>query len=115
MPTWNYTAVHAYGTPHLVTDYEAFYALLDTLVRTHESQFAKPWRFQLPEDYVRKMMQGIVGFTIRITRLQGKWKLSQNRSATDQQNVAATLQQSPDPLSRDIGLLMQQRQAMRRS
>jgi transcriptional regulator len=115
VPTWNYTAVHAYGTPCLVTDYEAFYALLDTLVRTHESQFARPWLFQLPEDYVRKMMQGIVGFTIRITRLQGKWKLSQNRSATDQQNVAATLQQSPAALSRDVGLLMQQRQAMRRT
>ena len=43
VPTWNYTAVHAYGTPHLVTDYDAFYALLDTLVRTHESQFARPW------------------------------------------------------------------------
>ena len=64
---------------------------------------------------MRKMMQGIVGFTIRITRLQGKWKLSQNRSVTDQQNVAATLQQSPDVLSRDVGLLMQQRQAMRRT
>jgi transcriptional regulator len=60
-------------------------------------------------------MQGIVGFTIRITRLQGKWKLSQNRSATDQQNVAATLQQSPAALSRDVGLLMQQQQAMRRT
>jgi transcriptional regulator len=54
-----------------------------------------------------------VGFTIQITRLQGKWKLSQNRSVTDQQNVAATLQQSPDALSRDVGILMRQRQAMR--
>src|SRR5215469_17585894 len=115
VPTWNYTAVHAYGTPHLVTDYDAFYALLDTLVRTHESQFARPWPFQLPEDYVRKMMQGIVAFAIHITRLEGKFKLSQNRSLTDQQHVAATLQQSPDPLSRDVGLLMQQRQAMRRA
>ena len=48
VPTWNYTAVHAYGTPRLVTDYDAFYALLDTLVRTHESQFARPWQFQFP-------------------------------------------------------------------
>jgi transcriptional regulator len=114
VPTWNYAAVHAYGTPHLVTDYAAFYALLDTLVRAHESQFAKPWLFQLPEDYVRQMMQGIVGFTIRITRLEGKLKLSQNRSLKDQQNVAAILQQSAEPLSRDVGTLMQQRQAMRR-
>ena len=57
----------------------------------------------------------VVGFTIHIARLEGKWKLSQNRSATDQQNVAMTLQQSPDPLSRDVGLLMQQRQATGRA
>jgi transcriptional regulator len=114
VPTWNYTAVHAYGTPRLITDYDACYALLDTLVRTHEAQFARPWLFQLPEDYVRKMMQGIVAFAIHITRLEGKFKLSQNRSLTDQQHVAATLQQSADPVSRDVGILMQQRQATRK-
>ena len=113
VPTWNYAVVHAYGTPRLITDYDACYALLDTLVRTHEAQFAKPWLFQLPEDYVRKMMRGIVGFAIHITRLEGKYKLSQNRSLTDQRNVATTLQQSPDPVSRDVGTLMQQRQAVR--
>ena len=115
VPTWNYAAVHAYGTPRLITEYEACYALLDTLVRTHEAQFARPWLLQLPEDYVRQMMQGIVAFAMRITRLEGKLKLSQNRSLTDQQNVAATLQQSADPVSRDVGTLMQQRQAARRA
>jgi transcriptional regulator len=115
VPTWNYAAVHAYGTPRLITDYDACYALLDTLVRTHEAQFARPWLFQLPEDYVHKMMQGIVAFAIPITRLEGKFKLSQNRSLTDQQHVAATLQQSADPVSRDVGTLMQQRQAVRRA
>jgi transcriptional regulator len=113
VPTWNYVAVHAYGKAHLITDYEACHALLDTLVRTHEAQFARPWPFQLPEDYVRRMMQGIVAFAIRITRLEGKFKLSQNRSSTDQQNVAATLQQSADPTNRAVGALMQQRQAVR--
>jgi len=115
VPTWNYAAVHAYGTPRLITDYDACYALLDTLVRTHEVQFARPWLFQLPQDYVRKMMQGIVAFAIRITRLEGKFKLSQNRSLADQQHVAATLQQSADAVSRDVGTLMQQRQATRRA
>ena len=115
VPTWNYTAIHAYGTPRLITDYDACYALLDTLVRTHEAQFARPWLFQLPEDYVRKMMLGIVAFAIPITRLEGKFKLSQNRSLTDQQYVAVTLQQSADPMSRDVGTLMQQRQAARRA
>lgn len=110
VPTWNYAAVHAYGTPRLVTEYAEFYQLLATLVRTYEGSFAKPWPFQLPDDYVRKMMQGIVGFSMPITRLEGKYKLSQNRSLTDQHTVAATLQQSRDPLSQDVGRLMQQRQ-----
>src|SRR5215510_3472385 len=114
VPTWNYAVVHAYGTPRLITDYEECHALLDTLVRTHEAQFARPWPFQLPEDYVRKMMQGIVAFAIHITRLEGKFKLSQNRSLTDQQHVAVTLQQSADPVSQDVGTLMQQRQAVRK-
>lgn len=114
VPTWNYAAVHAYGTVRLITDYDACCALLDTLVRTHEAQFARPWLFQLPEDYVRQMVQGIVAFAIRITRLEGKLKLSQNRSLTDQQQVAVTLQQSADPVSRDVGTLMQQRQATRK-
>ena len=115
VPTWNYAAVHAYGTPRLITDYDACYALLTTLVRTHEGQFARPWPFQLPEDYVRKMMQGIVAFAIHITRLEGKFKLSQNRSLTDQQRVAAILQRSADPVSREFGTLMQQRHEARRT
>jgi len=76
---------------------------------------ATPWLFRLPEDYVHKMMLGIVAFAIPITRLEGKFKLSQNRSLADQQYVAATLQQSADPMSRDVGTLMQQRQAARRA
>jgi transcriptional regulator len=115
VPTWNYAAVHAYRAPRLITDQAEFYALLENLVRTHESQFARPWLFELPDDYVHNMMQGIVGFGMRITRLEGKYKLSQNRSRTDQENVAATLQQSAEPLSRDVGILMQQRQAAGRA
>jgi transcriptional regulator len=60
-------------------------------------------------------MQGIMTFAIRIARLEGKLKLSQNRSLADQQRVAATLQQSADPMSRDVGVLMQQRQGARRT
>ncbi len=111
VPTWNYAAVHAYGTPQLITDHETCYNVLDKLVRLHEAPFARPWQFQLPDDYVQKMMRGIVVFGMRITRLEGKFKLSQNRSQTDQEQVALMLQQSADPLSRDVGELMQQRQA----
>lgn len=109
VPTWNYAAVHAYGSPHLITDDDACRALLDNLVRTYETPFATPWRLQMPEAELRKKMQGIVTFAIRITRLEGKLKLSQNRSLADQQRVASILQESADPGSRDVGTLMQQR------
>jgi len=115
VPTWNYAAVHAYGSPRLITDDDACHALLDTLVRRHEAPFATPWRLQMPEAERRKKLQGIVTFAIRITRPEGKLKLSQNRLLADQQRVAATLQQSADPVSRDVGALMQQRQATRRT
>jgi transcriptional regulator len=115
VPTWNYAAVHAYGSPRLIIDDDACRALLDTLVRAHEAPFASPWRFQMPEAELRKKMRGIVTFAIRITRLEGKLKLSQNRPLADQQHVAETLQRSADAVSRDVGTLMQQRQAMRRT
>jgi transcriptional regulator len=115
VPTWNYAAVHAYGSPRLITDDDACRALLDTLVRRHEAPFATPWRLQMPEAELRQKMQGIMTFAIRIARLEGKLKLSQNRSLADQQHVAATLQQSADPMSRDVGALMQQRQEARRT
>jgi transcriptional regulator len=115
VPTWNYAAVHAYGSPRLITDDDSCRALLDTLVRRHEEPFATPWRLHMPEAELRQKMQGIMTFAIRITRLEGKLKLSQNRSLEDQQRVAATLQQSADPMSRDVGALMQQRRAARRT
>jgi transcriptional regulator len=115
VPTWNYAAVHAYGSPCLITDDNACRALLDTLVRTHEAPFAAPWRLQMPEAELRKKMQGIVTFAIRITRLEGKLKLSQNRSLADQQRVASTLQESADPGSQDVGTLMQHRHEARRT
>src|SRR5262249_52648642 len=115
VPTWNYAAMHAYGSPRLITYDDACRALLDTLVRTQEAPFATPWRLQMFEAEVRQKMQGIVTFAVRITRLEGKLKLSQNRSLTDQQRVAAILQRSADPVSREFGTLMQQRHEARRT
>jgi len=94
VPTWNYAVVHAYGLPHLIEDGEELYKLLKTLIQTHEANFEKPWPFQLPDDYLQKMMRGIVGFEIEITRLEGKFKLSQNRTETERENVIAALQES---------------------
>jgi transcriptional regulator len=96
VPTWNYAVVHAYGIPRLIEDANRLYNLLKILIETHEAQFEKPWPFQLADDYLQKMMRGIVGFEIEITRLEGKFKLSQNRTESERENVIAALQESTD-------------------
>jgi len=99
VPTWNYAVVHAYGIPRLIEDGEELYKLLKTLIHTHEAHFEKPWPFNLPDDYLQKMMHGIVGFEIEISRLEGKFKLSQNRTEAERENVIAALQESRDTLA----------------
>lgn len=109
VPTWNYAVVHAYGRPRLIEERDACYALLRRLVQTYEAGFERPWPFALPEEYVHGMMQGIVCFTIGITRLEGKFKLSQNRPMADRHRVVEALQASGDPEGGAVAALMQQR------
>ena len=99
VPTWNYAVVHAYGIPRLIEESEELYKLLKILIETHEAQFESPWPFQLPDDYLQKMMHGIVGFEIEITRLEGKFKMSQNRTESERENVIAALLESSDTLA----------------
>ena len=99
VPTWNYAVVHAYGIPRLLEDSEELYKLLKILIETHEAQFENQWPFQLPDEYLQKMMRGIVGFEIEITRLEGKFKMSQNRTESERENVIAALQESSDTLA----------------
>ena len=106
VPTWNYAVVHAYGVARIVEDHATLHHMLEMLVDTHEAAFAQPWRMELPQDYLDKMMRAIVGFEIEITRLEGKLKLSQNRSEHDQQRVVAALGRSENPLERGVAALM---------
>ena len=92
VPTWNYAAVHAYGVPRIIEDRQLLIEQLKTLIETHEAQFAQSWEFDLPQDYIEKMMQGVVGFTLEITRLEGKFKMSQNRTPAEREKVIAALQ-----------------------
>jgi transcriptional regulator len=109
VPTWNYAVVHAYGVPQLMDDTAALYELLQALVQTYEAPSASPWAFEVPEDYLHNMLQGIVGFAMQITRLEGKYKLSQNRPAVDRPRIVAALRERGDPLSTDVAALMDQR------
>src|SRR5260370_22301965 len=106
VPTWNYAVVHAYGPPRLMEEKSELYELLKILIQTHEAHFEKPWPFQLPDDYVQKMMQGVVGFEIQITRLEGKFKLSQNRTTSEREKVIDALQDASNTLSTGIAHLI---------
>ena len=106
VPTWNYVAVHAYGVPRLIEERAALRRLLDDLVRMYESGFEHPWKFDLPQRFTETMIDMIVGFEIPLTRLEGKFKLNQNRSAADRRGVIEVLQQSSDPVAREISALM---------
>lgn len=88
VPTWNYVAVHAYGTLSLVEDDSAKDALLNDLIARHEPAFAEKWT-SMPEGFRRSMLAGIVGFRIPISRIEGKFKISQNRMPAERKNVQA--------------------------
>jgi transcriptional regulator len=88
VPTWNYIAVHAYGTLSLVEDDAGKEALLAGLIETHEPAYAETWR-QMPAGFRRTMLAGIVGFRIPIARIEGKFKISQNRPEADRHRVQA--------------------------
>jgi transcriptional regulator len=89
VPTWNYAVVHAHGTVELMEEAE-LHAVLMELSATYEAGRAKPWKMsELPSAYVSGMLQHIVGFTLRVERLEAKFKLSQNRPAEIPGVVAA--------------------------
>jgi transcriptional regulator len=90
VPTWNYAAVHVYGVPRLL-DEAGLLDLLDRLVSKYESGRERPWTMDLPPDYLKKMVQAIVGFEVPMTRVEGKFKLNQNRSAEDRAGVIGAL------------------------
>jgi transcriptional regulator len=96
VPTWNYSAVHAYGTPALLDDWQAVRQLLEDTVTTFEASFPEQWSAERAgEDYITTLGRAIVAFEIPITRLEGKRKLSQNRPS-DIQSAAAGLQAHGD-------------------
>ena len=93
VPTWNYETVHAYGKPRLVEDSAGALEILRRLVGTYEGGFAQPWQMEgLPAGHAEGMTRGIVAFEIEIARLEGKAKLSQNKTVKDRENAAAMLE-----------------------
>ena len=107
VPTWNYVTVHAYGKPRVLAEPKDARDVLARLIDAYESDATGNWSMdRLPETFVEKQLKGIVAFEMPIGRLQGKFKLSQNRSAADREGVIEGLRGSGDPESLEVARLM---------
>lgn len=94
VPTWNYIAVHAYGRLAFFDGREELLELVTRLTRKHEGTLPTPWAVSdAPVDFIAAQLKGIVGFRLAITRLEGKWKMSQNRPEADRLGVIEGLRQ----------------------
>ncbi|WP_245651335.1 FMN-binding negative transcriptional regulator [Paramagnetospirillum marisnigri] len=92
VPTWNYVAVHASGPVTVFDDADRLRAVVAGLTARHERGRSPPWAVEdAPADFIAAQLGGIVGFEMTIARLEGKWKLSQNRNIADRQGVAEGL------------------------
>jgi transcriptional regulator len=106
VPTWNYVAVHVYGTLQVVQDEAALAKILQDFVGYYEASLPRPWTFEPDSDYSRKMMKAVTGFRIEISRIEGKWKLNQNRPKEQREKVVRMLQKFGDENSTAIAALM---------
>jgi transcriptional regulator len=104
VPTWNYAAVHAYGVAKLVEDEKAKHASQRRLVAAMDPQWLPKFDALRP-DYVKNMLDGIVNFEIGVSRIETRWKLSQNRGGREQALIAAELEKSPDSVERALAAL----------
>jgi len=105
VPTWNYQAVHVYGSPRIVIGDE-YYAMLSRLIARHEG--GTNYRMEsLPQDFVEKQMNGTVGFQINVTRIEANYKLSQNRDDEDYHNIISRLNERQDEMSHVVADAME--------
>jgi transcriptional regulator len=86
VPTWNYISIHVYGTLELIEDETGKNALVEALIQVHEPAYLDNWR-SMPEGFRHTMLAGIMGFRIPVARLEGKFKISQNRAPEERRNV----------------------------
>jgi transcriptional regulator len=107
VPTWNYVTVHAYGTPRILHDQGQVEGALQRLIQTYEGTGDDAWKSDLPVEFKAKMLNAIVGFEIPIARLEGKWKLGQNRSADDVRGMHEALRGAEDENSRMLAQFME--------
>jgi transcriptional regulator len=110
VPTWNYAMVQVWGRPRLMATGEELREQLDALTHRHESERADPWAVNdAPADFIAAQMKGIVGVEIEIARIEGKWKVSQNRNEADRLGVAEGLIQERGEAAASMSALVRAR------
>lgn len=119
VPTWNYTLVQAHGRLRAIDDAAWVHAFVTRLTATHEGGRAMPWHVSdAPADFIEATQRAIVGIEIEVTRLEGKFKLSQNRSAQDRTGVVLGLEadatQGLQPEAEALAQAMQSAEERRR-
>lgn len=98
VPTWNYATVHVHGTLRAIEDRDWLRAQVNALTLAHEKDRAVPWAVSdAPDAYIDQMLRAIVGIEIAVSRIEGKWKVSQNRTPEDRAGVVAGLEAARDP------------------
>jgi len=108
VPTWNYAVVHAYGPLGIVEDRTWLRDLVERLTRTHEAGREPMWAVtDAPADFIEKQLGGIVGIEIPVARLEGKWKVSQNREPADRVGVVSGLRATADEASHGMANLVE--------
>jgi transcriptional regulator len=107
VPTWNYAAVHVYGEARLFSAEQDVHAMLGELMETFEPEYRMQWEDLSPK-YRENMLRQIVGFEITVTKIEGKFKLSQNRTREDQANVIASLEKAGDSAVSGVARMMKE-------
>ena len=115
VPTWNYAMVQVFGPLNVIDDRDWLAAQVARLTARHEQGRAQPWSVSdAPAPFVEGQLKGIIGIEIPITRIDGKWKVSQNRPEADRLGVAEGLRSSPSQSDHVMGELVAERGPSRR-
>src|SRR5947209_8797143 len=108
VPTWNYATVHAYGRGKILSSDTDKHQVLAELISQFDSSYLSQWS-SFDEQYRSRMLNHIVAFEIPVTRMEAKFKLSQNRTKVEQENVIQALGASPDSAVSGVATLMRER------
>jgi transcriptional regulator len=111
VPTWNYVAVHVYGTLRAIEDTGRLLEIVGKYVDYYEAPFPRPWKFDPESDFSRKLAQSIVGFEIEIEQIEGKWKLNQNHPRERREKVARALRAGGDESAAAVAALIEEQLA----